>query len=496
MASTVTTPVPEKLHPEALPIRLSVRALVAFSVCPPDILPLSPALMTQGRLAHTARQQLSAGIPEVPLHWQGTCMGLPFYIAGRMDLYQPDERLIEEIKLAVEPPDAPREEHRLQAVCYAHMLCKQEVLQSVTVRVSYADILGRVLASFDTPCTALEAERGFMQLLKAYAAFERRMRRHRKRRDASIAHLAFPYPHYRAGQRDMAAQVYTAIVRRKRLFAAMPTGTGKSAAVLYPAVKALGLQYCTQIFCLTARTTARLAMEQEFARMRAQGLKLKALTLNAREKVCPQQEVRCHPDHCPRARGHFERQPQALEAAMRLPVWDTRSVRRLADRHTLCPFELSLALSTLADAVIGDYNYAFDPRVRLQRVFERPRGLCVLVDEAHNLPDRARGMLSGTLEGAALRDFRRDVARRWGAGTRCTRAPPRCLGRSGKSGRRRSSWATFCRRCWPCCKHTPATGWGDMRCRTGWAFWTRWRACKRNRTATPGWWTGRGASPA
>lgn len=396
------------------PIRLSVRGLVAFSVCPPDIMPFSPSLMEEGRLAHTARQLMSAGKSEVPLSWQGTRRGIAFFVSGRMDLYEEETGLIEEIKLAGEPPDAPREEHLLQAMCYAHMLCCREGLPNVTLRVTYADTEGRMLASFDRAVDPPTAKQAFFTLLDAYAAFESRMRRHRARRDLSIASLPFPYPAYRAGQREMAAQVYTAIVRKKRLFASMPTGTGKSAAVLYPALKALGLQHCEQVFCLTARTTARLAMEQELTRMRGQGLVLKALTLNARERVCPQDEVRCHPEHCPRAKGHYERQPDALQAAMRLKAWDTDSVLRLSDRFALCPFELSLALSTMADVVIGDYNYAFDPRVRLQRVFERPRGLCVLADEAHNLPDRVRDMLSGTLEGSAVRDFRRGVGKALG----------------------------------------------------------------------------------
>lgn len=396
------------------PIRLSVRALVEFTVCPPDILPFSRSRMEEGRLAHEARQSLSAGQREAPLNWRGTCQGISFHVSGRMDLYEPDIPLIEEIKLAGEPPERPREEHLLQALCYCHMLCQQEALPAATVRVSYADTQGRLLASFDQACPAHEARAAFFELLENYAAFENRMARHRRRRDKSIHTLPFLYTDYRPGQREMAAQVYTAILRRKRLFATMPTGTGKSAAVLYPALKALGLAHCEQVFCLTARTTARAAMAQELRGMRAQGLEVKALTLNAREKICPQDQVRCHPDHCPRAKGHYERQPEALRAAMEMPVWDTQGVLQLADRFMLCPFELSLALTLLADVVIGDYNYAFDPRVRLQRVFERPRGLCVLVDEAHNLPDRVRDMLSGTLEGTRLRDFRREAGKALG----------------------------------------------------------------------------------
>ena len=40
-----------------------------------------------------------------------------------------------------------------------------------------------------------------------------------------------------------------------------------------------------------------------------------------------------------------------------------------AERYTVCPFELSLDAALFADAVIGDYNYVFDPNVYLRRFF-------------------------------------------------------------------------------------------------------------------------------
>ncbi len=400
-------------------VRLSVRALVAFSVFPPDILPFSSALMEEGRKAHLKRQEKSGVSREQGLRFRGKRLGVDVEISGRMDLYDADALppLIEEIKLSPgTPPEEAKKEHLFQALCYGYMLCLRDGAESLSVRVSYADIHGELKAHFERVYSFAEMESVFFELLDAWIVWHKRMQRHRAGRDNSIEALPFPYPVYRSGQREMAAQVYTAITRHKRLFATMPTGTGKSAAVLYPALKALGLGHTKQIFCLTARGTARRAMEQEFARMREQGLKLKSLTMNARETLCPMDEVRCDPVHCPRAKGHYDRQGKGLLAAMREPCWDTETVIRLADRYELCPFEFSLALCELADAVICDYNYAFDPRVRIRRVFESPGELTLLVDEAHNLPDRLRDSLSGSLSGTQLAGFRREVGRRFGRG--------------------------------------------------------------------------------
>lgn len=399
------------------PLCLSVRALVAFSLCPPDITPMSSLLMEKGRQAHLHRQEQSEARREMPLLWEGKVQGISLCVTGRADLCDltADPPLIEEIKLCDDaPPPQPLPEHLAQAQCYAYILCAADGYQAVTVRVSYADVQGALRADDTQTYGFTELEQRFHALLLPYVAWQKKLLRHRKRRDNSLSLLPFPYPAYRPGQREMAAQVYTAILRRKRLFAVMPTGTGKSAAVLYPALKAQGLHHCSQIMCLTARGTAARAMEGEIARMQAQGLKLWSLSMTAKEKLCPMEEVRCHPDHCSRARGHYLRQPLGLADALRRGPWDAKRVLAIAARHQLCPFELSLALAAVADVVIGDYNYFFDPRAHIKRVFDRPGQVAVLCDEVHNLPDRVRAMLSGSLEAPVLVRLRRDAGRALG----------------------------------------------------------------------------------
>ena len=402
------------------PIRLSVRALVGFSYVEPDILPFGASLMEEGRAAHLRRQEASGAEREVALSWQGKALGLDFLVAGRMDLCDRSlsPPLIEEIKLCGDTaPEAPRPEHLQQALCYGYMLCLRDALPEVAIRVSYARTNGGLAASFDERFGMARLEEAFFALLRPFAAWQKKLLQLRQRRDISIEALPFPYPAYRPGQREMAAQVYTAIVRKKRLFAMMPTGTGKSAAVLYPALKALGLHHTEQIFCLTARGTARLAMEKELRRMRADGLRAKALTLTAKEKLCPLPEMRCDPAHCPRAAGHYLRQQEGLRQALRCALWDEKTVRRISEERLLCPFEFSLALSQIADVVIGDYNYVFDPRVSIRRLFEQPGQVTVLLDEAHNLPDRARDMLSGELSSPDLALARRAAGRAHGRGS-------------------------------------------------------------------------------
>ena len=103
-----------------------------------------------------------------------------------------------------------------------------------------------------------------------------------------------------------------------------------------------------------------------------------------------------------------------LELLKNHRVIDTGLIRDAAKRFELCPYELSLDLSEYAEVVICDYNYVFDPSVRFRRYFaERTDGKYIfLIDEAHNLPDRAREMYSSELDAAGLiRLYRSDDER-------------------------------------------------------------------------------------
>ncbi|MCF0113091.1 MAG: hypothetical protein HUJ60_03875, partial [Bacilli bacterium] len=62
--------------------------------------------------------------------------------------------------------------------------------------------------------------------------------------------------------------------------------------------------------------------------------------------------------------------------------------------------EFQLDLSLESDIIIADYNYFFDPMVKLERYFGEQADAStsvVLVDEAHNLVDRGRDMFSASL---------------------------------------------------------------------------------------------------
>ena len=172
----------------------------------------------------------------------------------------------------------------------------------------------------------------------------------------------------------------------------------------------MGKGETAQIFYLTARTTARQGALDALARMREKGLRARTMTLTAKDKICHAKTI-CDAEFCERAKGHFLRLPDALAEMLTREDWNGEIIRQIADKYCICPFEFSLSLTEVADVVICDYNYAFDPGVHLKRIFDERTNLTLLVDEAHNLADRVREMLSGELPSDLLRRYRRSLGK-------------------------------------------------------------------------------------
>ena len=400
-------------------LELSVRALVEFTYHGEDIRPGGSLRdMREGMLGHQGRQALLAGEQwqtEVPLLLEELFpdTNQRLRLRGRMDAFLPgDVPVIEEIKLwqPKTPPEEADPAHIAQAIVYGHMLCENQGTGRVSLRVSYVRRTGKLVAEFRRDVSAAECRDAYRQLLEPYVRRQTKLYKHRAERDHSLMDLQFPYDAYRPGQRDMAAQVYTAIRLHRRLFASLPTGTGKSAASLFPALKALGLGLTNQVYYLTARTTQRQGPLEALRQMRSQHPALWTLVLDAKDKQCPGRTI-CHPDYCPRAKGHYLRDTEAIEELLRENDWTPERIREISEQYRLCPFELSLSLAELADLVICDYNYALDPAVHIQRIFDRQMPVTLLIDEAHNLLDRTREMLGGRLDTASLRLLRRAVGK-------------------------------------------------------------------------------------
>ncbi|MFW5775137.1 MAG: ATP-dependent DNA helicase, partial [Chitinivibrionales bacterium] len=192
-----------------------------------------------------------------------------------------------------------------------------------------------------------------------------------------------------------AAEVYRTVKAGRHLFAQAPTGTGKTVATLFPSIKAMGEDAAEKIFYLTAKGSTAAAARDALELMRRKGLRIRSVCLTAKDKICFLSQRSCDPDDCPYCKGYYDRLGDALMNAFEKQNLDRDAIENIAQIHSVCPFELSLDIALWCDCIICDYNYAFDPSVYLRRFFDEQDDRYVfLIDEAHNLVDRAREMFS------------------------------------------------------------------------------------------------------
>ncbi|MDD4835437.1 MAG: ATP-dependent DNA helicase, partial [Lutispora sp.] len=331
--------------------------------------------------------------------------GIDYTLEGRADgiINHNGSYTIDEIKTTVLPMSLINENlniaHWAQAQCYAYIFAVQNDLPEISVQLTYFNLETNESKKFTRILEIGELKRFISALIEKYSVWASFSSEWEKVRDLSIKALPFPFPAYRKGQRELAVYAYRTIVSGKKLFAQAPTGTGKTISVLFPAIKAIGEGKTSKIFYLTAKTITRQVALEAFEEMRQSGLKMKTLTLTAKEKICFCDKPVCHPEYCGYAKGHYDRVNNAiLEAVAECDDLSRNVIEKYARKHMVCPFELSLDISLLADCIICDYNYVFDPRAHLRRFFADSKGDYVfLIDEAHNLVDRSREMYSSQL---------------------------------------------------------------------------------------------------
>lgn len=404
-------------------VKISVRSLVEFILRSGDIDKASggkqsPEAMQEGSRIHRKIQKrmgpnYQAEVPlsiTVPLSYSG--LGLELCVEGRADgiFNQEKEKkseeeadvVIDEIKGVYRELSTIKEAvpvHLAQAKCYAYIYALQNQLDKIGVRMTYCNIETENILYFDETYSFRAIENWFLDLVDEFAKWAAFEYEWSIKRNAKIKELQFPFE-YRPGQKDLVAGVYRTIIRDRKLFIEAPTGVGKTISTVFPAVKAMGEGFLTKIFYLTAKTITRTVAEETFAILKNQGLLYKVVTITAKEKVCVMEKVDCNPNYCERANGHYDRVNDAVYDLITSESEINRDlIEQYAAKHCVCPFEMSLDITYWCDAIICDYNYVFDPNVYLRRFFadDKKQPYCFLVDEAHNLVDRAREMYSATL---------------------------------------------------------------------------------------------------
>ena len=289
--------------------------------------------------------------------------------------------------------------HKAQAMCYAFIFAYDNELSNIGVQMTYCNLETEETRYFREIYTFDYLQTWFGRLIEEYGKWAEFQCKWHEKRQASIKSLQFPFE-YREGQKRLVEDVYRTILRRKNLFMQAPTGVGKTISTIFPAVKAVGENLGDRIFYLTAKTITASVAKDTFRLLCEYGYKAKIIQLTAKEKLCLCDEMECNPVNCPYAKGHYDRVNDAVFELLTSSDFFTRDeIVEQANKYMVCPFELSLDVSSWVDDIVCDYNYVFDPNVYLKRFFQEgiKGDYIFLIDEAHNLVERSREMYSAQI---------------------------------------------------------------------------------------------------
>jgi DNA excision repair protein ERCC-2 len=401
-------------------LKIAVRELIAYALRSGDLVSefLGSSRPVDAIRAHQRIQNSRPATyqPEVSISHQVETNQLRLNISGRIDgVYtEPDRTIIEEIKTTARNPvyfeKNENPVHWGQVKAYAYIYGQARGLDEIITQLTYCQIDSGQIREIRRTYRIEELAVFFKEIVARYLEWAATVIDWSNRRDESIRGLEFPFADYRPGQRQMAVEAYRTIRHNSQLLVQAATGIGKTIAVLYPAIKSLAEEICQKIFYLTARTTGRIVAEKALDELRPNGLRLKSVTLTAKDKICFCPDSACNPEECEYARGHYDRINDAVKAIFAEDAFTRERIVDTARAFRVCPFEFSLELSVWADCIICDYNYVFDPRVYLRRFFKEENGDYIfLIDEAHNLVDRSREMFSAEIFKQPVLDIRRQL---------------------------------------------------------------------------------------
>ena len=334
------------------------------------------------------------------------------YIDGVLNIN--DELIIEEIKstqLDLEEITLDyHKEHLAQLKIYGYLYAINNSLDNVHLRLTYLSVVDYAVKSFDIKLDTTNLEEFVFSIFEEYVNWLNLLEESVINKNNSIRDISFPFPEKREGQYNLMKATYRTLMDENILYAIAPTGTGKTMATLFGALKTLKDK--DKLFYLTAKGSGKNAPMDAIKLLSENGLKIKTIDITAKRKICNCNKKNCNPDECPFAIGYFSRLKAAtFEIFKNKDIFTKDLILEIANKHTICAFEFSLYLSYFCDIIVADYNYVFDPKAHLIRYFDDdsyyPK---VLVDEAHNLISRSKEMYSATITEDEIRLLRRKLS--------------------------------------------------------------------------------------
>jgi len=233
----------------------------------------------------------------------------------------------------------------------------------------------------------------------------------------------FPFPSVREGQREFMADVKHAVEAGGILVAHAPTGIGKTVAALVPALQYAIENEKTVFFLTSKRSQHKIAIDTLRLIKERNGLNLTAVDITSKQSMCPRavsiyrefyslfNEFCRNEQRNKRCWYYMNHDADAL-ARIRSEIMHVEELCEWCKTRQVCPYKAALEVGKSADVIVCDYNHLFSRDIAskmLEKIEKNLDELIVIVDEAHNLPDRIRNNLSSELRLKTISETARGI---------------------------------------------------------------------------------------
>ena len=400
-------------------VRLSVRELATFRQAPVESGAASGAWRAAvGREWHKteedgAREAEPGARFEVPVRAKWRHRDWIFDLQGRIDQIVPDGAgvRLREVKTVRHPlPADPGEladtyaDHFAQAAIYLTLvgLLPEFADRTASAELLFIDIDSgarqRVpLADVDPP--------SFQSRIDALLPFLEDRRACRLR--LANCEIRPAFENLRPGQAELFRTLDEARNRARTVLLEAPTGFGKTGLALEHALRSMRDGLYERCLYLTCKSTGQIELVRQLRAMIGDNVRYIQMRNRAEHRIESDAHTCTGDTACDT--GLAEKWAAADVHPPDLFREGTLSLERARDigaRTGVCPYALTKGCLPFAEVWIGDANYAFGPASRnvfLGQPGFAPERTLLIVDEAHNLPDRAADALGVEIAAGDLR---------------------------------------------------------------------------------------------
>jgi len=231
----------------------------------------------------------------------------------------------------------------------------------------------------------------------------------------------FPHENIRDSQHAFMNIITENLEKKKSILIHAPTGIGKTAAVIAPVLE-FALKNKLDVFFLTSRHSQHLIAVETLKKIKNKGHDFKAADIIGKKWICLQDVEKLHSsefadyckslrenNHCSFYENTKDNGSLSVNAKLALEKIDKpmhiEEISEICKELKVCPYEILINLSKEANFIITDYFYIFDDMIRTNFFRKTDKELSksiIIVDEAHNLGERVRDLMSSRISTFSL----------------------------------------------------------------------------------------------